>query len=348
MACKGTLNIQNRFNLNSMYNSDYKYILDKSSKKFHCPECDKKRFVRYIDTETGDYLPEKYGKCDREISCTYHLNPYKDGFSNGTETQVTFNSFKKRKIHKPSFIPYQILEGTYKGYDKNTFLQNLLSNIPYPFNLNDIENVISMYHLGTVTKGYRKGAVTFPFIDKNNNIRAIQVKQFDKNNHTTGTDFLHSIFEKYYTKMNKPIPEWLCGYNKNETKVSCLFGEHLLSRYPNNPIALVEAPKTAIYGALYFNLPKNTEDLIWLAVYNKSSLTFDKIKILQGRVVYLFPDLDAYDDWNNKAIIFENKILNIRIITSDLLELHANDIERKKGLDLADYLIKLNWREFRN
>ena len=52
------------------------------------------------------------------------------------------------------------------------------------------------------------------------------------------------------------LPNWLTPYKKNESKVSCLFGEHLLSKYPHNPIALVEAPKTAIYSTLYFGTPE--------------------------------------------------------------------------------------------
>ncbi len=59
----------------------HRYTLEKGSKKYHCPDCNKKTFVRYIDTETGDYLPEQYGRCDRESKCSYHLNPYLDGYA---------------------------------------------------------------------------------------------------------------------------------------------------------------------------------------------------------------------------------------------------------------------------
>jgi hypothetical protein len=55
----------------------YKYILDKGSKKFLCPNCTKKTFVKYIDTETGSYLTDDYGKCDREQNCNYHKAPPK-------------------------------------------------------------------------------------------------------------------------------------------------------------------------------------------------------------------------------------------------------------------------------
>jgi hypothetical protein len=55
----------------------FKYTLDKSSKKFICPECHKKTFVLYVDTETGNYLTDDFGKCDRSTNCNYHKAPPK-------------------------------------------------------------------------------------------------------------------------------------------------------------------------------------------------------------------------------------------------------------------------------
>jgi hypothetical protein len=55
----------------------YKYTLDKGSKKFLCPNCNKKTFVLYIDTESGNYLTTDFGKCDREQNCNYHKAPPK-------------------------------------------------------------------------------------------------------------------------------------------------------------------------------------------------------------------------------------------------------------------------------
>lgn len=87
----------------------------------------------------------------------------------------------------------------------------------------------------------------------------------------------------------------------NDKKVTCLFGEHLSSKYQTNPIALVEAPKTAIIATLYFGFPDNTKNFLWLAVYNFSSLNIAKCKVLQGRKVFLFPDLKCFDNWSKKA-----------------------------------------------
>ena len=214
--------------------------------------------------------------------------------------------------------------------------------------------MINLYGLGTVCNGYRVGAVTFPFIDVNGQIRAIQVKQFDEYNHTVGTDFIHSMVDKFYRKRNRPLPSWLEDYLKNEMFVSCLFGEHLLTRYPNNPIALVEAPKTAIYGTLYYGLPDLPDNFLWLAVYNLSSLNFNKCQVLHGRDVFLFPDLskpgaknNCYELWSRKAEELNLLMPGTCFQISNLLENHATEEERSKGLDLADYLIKLNHQEFR-
>lgn len=343
--------------------TEHRYQLEKGSKKHHCPECTKKRFVRYIDTKTGDYLPHTYGRCDRESKCSYHLNPYLDGYTKMIwEKEQGQNSGnwkpykpkkKSRPIPKPEpvFIPTVVLQQTLKNYEQNNFIQNLLQNVPFPFEVDDLNKVVSLYRLGTVSNGYRKGANTFPFIDVTNKVRAIQVKQFDKTNHTKGTDFLHSIIEKHHYRKNKRLPEWLEAYKTNETKVSCLFGEHLLSKYQYNSIALVEAPKTAIYGTLYFGFPEHPKNLLWLAVYNLSSLNLNKCQALKGRNVYLFPDLSkdgkAFELWSNKAKEIQKHLQGTYFQVSNLLEQLAPEQDKEQGKDIADYLIKQDWRLFR-
>jgi len=341
----------------------YQYILEKGSKKHLCPECNKKHFVRYIDTETGQYLPEQYGRCDRESNCAYHLNPYTDGYAkmiwqkeqgqNTSNWQPYKPKVKSKSKPEPVFIPVEVFKQTLSGYEKNVFIQNLLNRVAFPFEVPDIEKVISLYNLGTVKNGYRKGAITFPFIDIQNKVRVIQVKQFDETNNTikNGTTFLHSIFEKHYTRNNKPLPEWLKAYNENETKVSCLFGEHLLNRNKYNPVALVEAPKTAVYCSLYFNEHLATKDCIWLAVGALSYFNLERCQALKGRDVYLFPDLSkngkAFELWSSKAKEIENKLQGTKFIVSDLLERLAPESDKINGKDIADYLIKQDWQLFR-
>lgn len=340
-------------------NTEHRYTLDKSSKKHHCPDCGKKRFVRFIDTNTGYYLPEKYGRCDKGDG-HYFVNPYTDGYAKMIweqeqkitgVTKVTVpkqNYFcpKPKPLHtsKPVFFDFDTYKPTLQPerYNQNIFIQNLANKFKQPSEIKKLTNVIELYFLGTIVKGYMSGAVTFPFIDVNGFIRTVQVKKFNQMNKSIGTDFLHSMIEKEFNQKNKPLSVWLKSYINQEKKVSCLFGEHLLNQFPNHLVILVEAPKTAVYGTLYFGLPDATNNLIWLAVYNKSSFSFEKIKVLKGRVVFVFPDLskdgNTYKEWEIKAKEYENRIPGIKFIFSDLLEKYATEEQKKQGLDLADFL----------
>lgn len=352
-------------NFSNFSNQPHRYSLEKGSKKHHCPECGKKRFVRFVDIETGEYLPEQYGRCDRESNCSYHLNPYLDGYAKAIQEQERGNRSefpnnwkpkRKKAIPQPQPEPVFFDFDTFKQtlqperYEKNTFIQNLFYRVQFPFEVDEVTKVIQLYRLGTVANGYRAGANTFPFIDIKGNVRAVQVKQFDEQNHTTGTDFLHSIIEKHHTRNNKPLPEWLEAYTKQDKRITCLFGEHLLSKYPNTKVYLFEAPKTAIYATLYFGFPEQS-NTICLAVYNKSSFSFDKLKVLQGRFVYVFPDLskdgNTFKEWETKAKEYESRLPGTRFIFSDLLEQLAPERDKSEGNDLADYLIKQDWRLFR-
>lgn len=349
--------------------NEHRYSLEKGSKKHYCPECGKKRFVRFVDIETGDYLPEQYGRCDRESNCSYHLNPYLDGYAkaiweqeqgNRSELPNNWKPQRKKAIPQPTPEPVFFDFDTFKQtlqperYEKNTFIQNLFYRVQFPFEVDEVTKVIQLYRLGTVIKGSWTGAVTLPYIDKKGFVRTIQVKKFDEQNHTTAQNKLDKVILSGLKKENRAVPEWLTKhieYGDEYGYFTCLFGEHLLSKYHSNPVALVEAPKTAVYGTLYFGLPETPESLIWLAIYNKSSFSFDKLKVLQGRFVYVFPDLskdgNTFKEWETKAKEYESRLPGTRFIFSDLLEQLAPERDKSEGNDLADYLIKQDWRLFR-
>ena len=119
----------------------------------------------------------------------------------------------------------------------------------------------------------------------------------------------------------------------------CLFGEHLLydSTTLSKPVAIVESEKTAIIASAY--LP----DFIWLAAGSLNNLNLEKCQSLKGRKVILFPDLNAYEKWKSKANELKS---SFSITVSDLLESKASKSEKLLGLDLADYLIRFDMKEF--
>lgn len=302
---------------NSCSFGTFKFTLDKSSRKFQCPRCGKRRFVRYLDTTTGEYLDDQYGRCDREATCAYWLKPD----APASERQPVSPAPPTRKV----FIPTSVYKASRRGYDQNSFVGYLLTL----FDVAAVTDLIKNYAIGT--SKYFPGACVFWFLDQFGNVVAGQIKPFDQFGHTVKdeegealTTWVHSVLR---------AETWAKEYNKQEKKITCLYGEHLLKSNPGKPIALVESPKTAIIATPYF--PK----FLWMATGSLSYLTPDRAKVLKGRRVILFPDLNAYDKWEEKGS-------QLGFATSDVLERNATDEDRKKGLDLADFLVKVRLQDF--
>jgi hypothetical protein len=112
----------------------------------------------------------------------------------------------------------------------------------------------------------------------------------------------------------------------------CLFGEHLLKQYPHKPVAIVESEKTAIIASAH------DDSCVWLASGSISNLNARICKPLKGRRVKLYPDLGAYDKWKAKARKLERQIKGLRFAISDELERRATNEDRKKGMDISDFL----------
>ncbi|MBO9619515.1 MAG: hypothetical protein J7539_10815, partial [Niabella sp.] len=101
----------------------------------------------------------------------------------------------------------------------------------------------------------------------------------------------------------------------------------------NKPIAVCEAEKTAMIASVY--LPGFT----WVAAGSKDGLTADKCRILLGKKVILFPDLNAYPEWMTVATRYGFTV-------SDFHLKNSSDEEKKEGLDIADFLIKYSPKSF--
>lgn len=110
----------------------------------------------------------------------------------------------------------------------------------------------------------------------------------------------------------------------------CLFGEHLLPRYPDLPVALVEAEKTAVICSAVF--PK----FLRFATGGLSPFN-DRLNVLRGRKVIAFQNLGGYDKWVAKVRNYPK----LDITVSDYLERIATDVMREMGADLADRVVEM-------
>ena len=315
---------------------NHRYILEPYKtmrSRYHCPACNSKEktFARYIDTETGQYLADNVGRCNRESNCGYHYSPKQYFTDNPTHKNTSYLPFvrpetlrtaNERTEQTPSFIDKDIFQSSLTGYDLNIFA-NYLTGL---FGAETTRQIIDRYKIGT--SKHWKGATVFYQIDISGNVRAGKIMLYDQTGHRVKEPF------NYVTWVHKALQ--IEPYCLNQ----CLFGEHLLQGN-TLPVAIVESEKTACICSIYF--PK----FIWVACGQLQGLTAAKCKVLAGRQVLLFPDLKGFDKWEQKAKELQSILPDVRFVPSDYLERNASEADRAKGLDLADYLIKFDVSDFR-
>jgi rubredoxin len=320
--------------------SEHRYILEpyKGLKsRYTCPSCQHKgrTFTHYIDTETGYHIAPAVGRCNRESNCGYHYKPKQYFEDNGISFESNHTpapKFLPTAIHKPaqkqalkptSYIDFEAFKASLNGYENNKFVSYLIKQ----FGTEVAFRLVSSYYIGS--SKLWDGATVFWQLGTDNKIRTGKIMLY---NASTG---------KRIKEQNKPI-NWVHKVLNlpNYELRQCLFGEHLLNDINKvKPVAIVESEKTAILASAY--LPQ----FIWLATGGLSNLNAEKCTILKGRTVTLFPDLNGFEKWSNKAKELQH-IASFQV--SDLLEKSATDTEREQGLDLADYLLRFQLSEFVN
>lgn len=311
---------------------EYRYQLDKKGKKHTCPGCGKKRFVYYTDSNTGQYMPEQYGRCDRAVNCAYHLNPYKDGYvrsiqDNNRQGNYNYHQYGYKTAITPqipvSFIPSDMFNKSQTGYKNNHFYTYLCSL----FHQDTAITLMHRFNIGT--SRYWNGATVFWQVDPLHQIRTGKVMLY---NPVTGKREKQVLQDG----SKRSLITWVHTVLKLDTfnLQQCLFGLQQLSVASiTKPVAIVESEKTAIIATVY--LPQ----FIWLACGSLTNLTRERLQPLAGRKIFLFPDLGAYESWHTKCREIQ-KALSCKISVSDLLERQASETDKANGLDLADYLIK--------
>ena len=287
----------------------YRYTLDKSSRKFICPSCSKKRFVRYIDNENNEYCDEVYGRCDREQSCGYSSSPNQNSTLNTNSKPI--------KIAPTSFINRQTFETTLKRYDINPFVSYLYSR----FKDTDVRSAIERYKIGTAE--YQNGSTIFWQIDTNKRVRTGKVMKYNK---SSGKRIRGS-----YSSIN-----WAHSLLKIKDfeLEQCLFGMHLIDSQTKK-LAIVEAEKTAVIMSIL------RPQVVWLATGSLGGFKYGLLKNLISMEIIAFPDKGAFPEWQKTSKHLNEKGFNIRV--SSLLERNKM---LKDGDDIIDALEKVDIDEY--
>lgn len=317
-------------------NKTHRYILQPyktPSSRHTCPQCGGvRRFKRYIDMQTNQPLADHVGMCDRAAKCGYHFTPRQYFAANPALRQLPpIKQLKPVWLLPHSTVPYSLVEQTLCRYEENAFVMYLYDLFEY--DPDALQRVIADYKIGT--SRHWNNATIFWQIDIKGKVRTGKIMLYNIDdcrrvkhpyNHIA---WVHKVMQNSKLKSQKSEIE----YPKSEFILrQCLFGEHLLNKYPDKMVAIAESEKTAIVAAGH--LP----EYVWLAAGSLQGLTAEKCKVLKGRNVMLFPDVDGYDKWQAKCTELSAKLPGVNFKVSNYLRDYVYWVPYP-GFDLADFFI---------
>ena len=140
--------------------------------------------------------------------------------------------------------------------------------------------------------GWRDGRVVFWQIDHDGVPRAAKLMKYLPDGHRDKERHPGWIY-------NQEGCRELCDPENHEI-LKPLFGAHLLKRYPDAVVNIVESEKTALVMANFYG---QLDRQLWIACGGLKHLHLDSVQPLidQGRKVWLWPDKDGVEDWQKLA-----------------------------------------------
>ncbi|MCE6988152.1 DUF6965 family protein [Dyadobacter sp. CY323] len=301
-----------------------------------------RRKIKYCpcgkNNRDGKFTPftghDAFGHCH---GCDITLFP-----PDGKDKIIDFSKSKKSEIKEKvlitiipnDLIKINVLAPSHVNLIKWLDCESRRNRGEIPLTTDQAQNIIKRYRLRG-SNVYR-GGVAFIYIDMNSNVRQIKVMGYDA---ITGK------------RIKEPFPEIMQigkkimveAGRKDVNIVPCFFGEHLLAGNKSD-VYIFESEATAIYASVFF--PKE----ICIATGGKNGCKWDKpeqFKVLKGRRVVLWPDIDAHEEWQLKAEVLKKAGVTLRvedtIVKAAISQAQATGVsyEAYKALkfDLRDILI---------
>ncbi|WP_290382273.1 DUF6371 domain-containing protein [uncultured Bacteroides sp.] len=345
---------------------DYKYQLDKSSRKHICPRCGKKSFVLYLD-EYGTPLDEEVGKCDRKDNCNWHYTPkqyFQDRKPINTSTlkPITSPRMTRPKPIPPDFIPPEILPSTMKGYEHNSLMIFLHSFFDSLIGSDEVNRVAIEYGVGTSNQF--GGSPIFWQIDEHGNIRSGKIMGYDS---TTGKRvkqprpqlaWVHSLMREQYPDFR--LQQCFFGSHrliKAEQRMKALNEERKalsLNGEVKPIVGLFESEKAVLIAAMALVWGKSDNLIIPVSCggcegFNptdeKKRDPFDGIRLLKNRKVVLFPDEGKFGEWEQKAKALKG--FSSEVYISTVMERNLHPVKVECEINPGDALDDLLLRYFK-
>lgn len=272
-------------------NSSYRWSLRKGGRKERCPQCGKMRFVPFVLTDDPRVKagPE-YGRCDREQSCGYFRYP-------GREVKWTSDRELPREVVMD--LPMLELPAQLAELDAPTDANSLLNAYAPLLGRDNLRQVMAEYRCGTAGN-----ACVFWQYD-GECVRTGKAIRYGRDGHRLKDE--NGTLPVYWAHKAHPWRERAEGHRVKQ----CLFGQHLLSKRPDDRVMVVEGEKTAVLMAALDRMDGKPGNL-WIACGGSQMLkgAIDLMP-LAGRRVTLVPDDGQYWNWVRVANTYGWNCLDI-------------------------------------
>ena len=194
---------------------------------------------------------------------------------------------------QPLRLPMGMVERT-EHLDSDLLAAWIMTDINWDYiQRKRISEVLNDYHVGHGKNGH----TIFWQIDELGEVRTGKMMKYKSDGHrdreaSWNFDFIHSALFR-----DQRLTQW--NEDKQEAQLT-FFGMHLLNRYPNATVNIVESEKTALLMAIAYG---NHATQVWMACGGLEMLSRERLApiISQGRQIVLFPDRDGIDKWKAKA-----------------------------------------------
>jgi predicted RNA-binding Zn-ribbon protein involved in translation (DUF1610 family) len=210
---------------------------------------------------------------------------------------------------------------------------NLTLFLQSKFNKGHVDSVLNLFEVYT-TQEYWSRSTVFIQRDISSQIRQIKIMDYDPH---TGKRVI-AAGNGHIVIAGRIFAEEL-GL-KDIHMSQCFFGEHLLNKFPEKVVGIVESEKTAIIASICI------PEMVWLATGGKNGCRWydpKVFKVLDGRVIELYPDNDQIQEWRD--LVYDHRlgrktVINVR---DDFRRMMRVGEEKH---DIADYILQYNRTNF--
>ena len=288
--------------------TEYRYKLKNLRPPMRCPQCGRKSFSPYVDTQTGEIVAEDVGMCSHKVSCAYHKPPTKDDLNANKPLSKIVKGIDTRK-------PFFLDNAVYEQLQKNDRIDNFSTGLRTYFS--NADEVLSKYGVVCGSAGRKYQNYTgFPYIQQDGTLKSVKMMMYNSDLHRSKDDEGNGIVNWLH---------YFHGFDKAKDRFdACWFGEQLIDKNDYDYIGIVESEKTCIIATCC--LPS----VLWLAcgsIGNKKQIIGKGLK--QKKVVF-FPDANGFENWNEWVMTQRQPTWKVSKLPQTL----------SGGDDIADALLK--------